>query len=41
VSVAVCPEQIADEFTATVGNAFTVTVAVAAPVPVVEQPDKV
>ena len=28
VSVAFCPAQIVDEFTATVGNAFTVTVPV-------------
>ena len=34
VSVAFCPAQIADEFTATVGNAFTVTV----PLDVFEHP---
>ena len=34
VSVAFCPEQIVDEFTATIGNVFTVTV----PVDVFEQP---
>src|SRR5258705_307594 len=36
VSVAFCPTQIADEFTLTAGNAFTVTV----PAPVLLQPDK-
>ena len=34
VSVAVCPEQMADELTVTVGAAFTVTV----PVEVFEHP---
>ena len=40
-SVAFCPAQIDDEFTVTVGTAFTVTVAFAVPVPVDEHPDNV
>ena len=34
VRVILCPEQIVEELTVTVGNGFTVTV----PVPVLEQP---
>jgi hypothetical protein len=41
VNVALCPAQMAREFTAITGAGFTVTVAVADPVPVVEQPDNV
>ena len=36
VNVADCPAQIVDEFTVTVGAAFTVTL----PLPVLLQPDK-